>query len=447
MPPLPRIKPLLPDPLAAALFLLFLSGAKADEPTTTIKESFAPGQQFHIQSRFRGTATLTLPPEKDKQPTESLSKTAESVIDYDERVLENDGEGLPNRLLRVYSRIDFHNEIGKAKLDNTIREEVRRLVLMRDKGVKAPFSPDGPLLNSEIELVRIDVFTPLLAGILPSSPVKPGDSWKASETAVHELTDTQVESGSLDCKLDRIQTLSGRKVALIRFDGSVKGVNEDGPVSHELMGWLYFDLESNHICYLSLKGKRLLHDKDGKTTGSFEGTLTITRQAHATAPRLADTVAGELKLTPDGDNTLLLYDNEDLGLRFLYPRRWRIANVDAQSRQVTIDAENGNGVLLTLLPSKDVPTEAQYSQEIQKFIAEQKGQVFGTQKPRRVQSNPEVDYFGFEAEMKGQRLELDYYVARQHIGGVTVAARLIPENIKDLRPEVERIARSIVVTK
>ena len=446
MPPLSRIKPLLRDPLATALFLLFLSGAKADEPTA-IKESFAPGQQFHIQSRMRGTANLTLPSEKDKKEPESLIKTAESVIDYDERVLENDGDSMPNRVLRIYSRIDFHNEIGKAKLDNTIREAVRRLVLMRDKGVKAPFSPDGPLLNSEIELVRIDVFTPFLAGILPSSPVKPGDSWKANEAAVRELTDMQVESGSLDCKFDRLQTLSGRRVALIRFDGSVKGVNEDGPTSHELMGWLYFDLESNHICYLSLKGKRLLHDKDGKTTGSFEGTLTITRQAHAAAPKLADAVAGELKLTPDGDNTLLLYDNDDLGLRFLYPRRWRIANVDVQSRQVTIDAENGNGVLLTLLPSKDVPTEAQYSQEIQKFIAEQKGQIFGTQNPRRVQSNPEVDYFGFEAEMKSQRLELDYYIARQRIGGVTVAARLIPENIKDLRPEVERIARSIVVTK
>lgn len=436
----------LRDTLAASLFLLFLSALRADEPLA-LKEAFSAGQQFHVQSRMTGTANLALPPEKDKKEPESLSKTAESFIDYDERVLENDGDGLPNRVLRIYSRIDFQTAVGKERLKNTLREQVRRLVVMRDKSAKAPFSPDGPMMLSEMELVSKDIFTPMLTGLLPSSPVKPGDTWKASDAAVKELTDVQIESGSLGCRFVEVKNLNGRDLAFIHFDGSIYVINEDGPVRHELSGTLYFDLLTKHVCYLSLQGKRLLLDKEGRTHGTIEGTLTITRQAHIAAPKLADAVARELKLTPDSDNTLLLYDNDDLGLRFLYPRRWRIANVDSLTRQVSIDAEGGNGILLTLLGQKDVPTQEQYSKEVQRFIAEQKGQILGTQNPRRVQADPEVEYFGFEAEMKGQRLELDYYIARQRAGGVALHARLIPENVRDLRPEVERIARSIVVTK
>jgi hypothetical protein len=441
-----RKKSLLRDPLAALLFLIFLSGAKADD-AVALKETFVPGQRFHVQSHMAGTATLILPSEKDKKEPESLSKSASSSIDYDERVLENDADGMPNRVLRVYSRIDFRKEVGKEKLENTLRDRVRRLVLMREKGMKAPFSPDGPLLLSEIELVRTDVFMPLLSGLLPTNPVKPGDTWKASEAAIRELTDMQAESGTLECKLIEVKTLNGRSVAVISVNGTVKGVNEDGPVSHELSGPVYFDIDSKHISYASLRGKQLFLDKAGQTTGSIEGTLTITRQAGVSAPKLEDAAIRELKLTPDSDNTLLLYDNEDLGVRFLYPRRWHVANVDNQTRQIALDAENGNGILMTLLPLKDVPTPGQFDRENRQFIADQQGRILGTQKTQVVQSNPEVDYFGFEAELKGQRVELDYYIARQRTGGATVAARLVPENLQVLRPEVERIARSVFLTK
>jgi len=129
----------------ALLFLSSVSRATADEPLR-LQETFAAGQQFRVYSRMKGNSTLSLPPEKDAKSPQSLTKEDESAIDYVERVLENDADGLPNRMLRVYDRIDFRRTVGKEEMKNTVRESVRRLVVKRDAHFKVPFSPDGPLL-------------------------------------------------------------------------------------------------------------------------------------------------------------------------------------------------------------------------------------------------------------------------------------------------------------
>src|SRR5436190_14240493 len=103
-------------PLAIGTFALLLlssgSPAPADEPVR-LQETFTAGQQFRVYSRMKGTTTLALPPEKDAKSPQSLTKEDESSIDYVERVLENDGDGLPNRMLRVYDHIDFRRTVGK----------------------------------------------------------------------------------------------------------------------------------------------------------------------------------------------------------------------------------------------------------------------------------------------------------------------------------------------
>lgn len=408
-------------------------------------ETLKPGTQVRVTSRMNGVAQLSLPAEKDKKAGESLTKTAESRIEYDERILDADADGSPTRVLRIYRGIEFRKDIGKQQFRNTIRNGVRRLVVVRDKHLKMPFSPDGPMLISEIDLVRTDVFTPSLRGLLPANAVKPGEIWKANELAVRELTDVPLESGMLECKFEELTQLAGRSVASVRLSGAVRGVGEDGPVRHEINGRFYFDLESRHISYLSFQGKQVFLDKDDKPTGTIEGTFVLTRSMTRTAD-LDEAAIRQLKVEPDDENTQLLYDNEDLGLKFVYPRRWRVG--DIQGRQMMIDADNGNGILLTLEPLKSVPTAAQFEKESQQFIRDQQGRVLGTQPARRIQAAPrEVERFTIEAEMKNQRLVLDYFVLRQKDSGATISARLNVADFTTLRPEVERIVRSIELGK
>jgi len=430
---------------ALVLSLLFPFAAKSDEPLR-LKETFAVAQQFRVQSRMRGSDnTLAAVKDKDNKDDKAPRKHDDSDIDYVERVLELDGDGLPNRLLRVYDKVEFRRKIGEERMETTVREAARRMVVLREKNLEVPFSPDGPLLRSEIEVVRVDVFTPALAGLLPADAVKPGDTWKAAESAVRELTDIQPEDGSLACKFVEVTTFVGRKVAHVSVRGHVRGVNEDGPTRHEIDGHFFFDLQSQHLCYLSIKGRQLLLDKDGKEIGASEGTLTMTRQARLRHDKLGDDVCGRLQLTPDADNTLLLFEDDDIGVRFVYPRRWRFAGL--QNRQVMLEADGGNGILLTPVPLKEVPSPAQFAKEAQELIKSQGDLVLGISPARRVSSAPDVDQFTIEVKHLGKPQLIDYYTVRLRTTGATAATTLNPSDARELRPEIERMMRGLNVTK
>jgi hypothetical protein len=321
------------------------------------------------------------------------------------------------------------------------------MVVQRLQQSEVPFSPDGPLTWGEIDLVRTDVFTPALAGLLPERAVRPGDRWTAARSAVQELTDMErIDEGQIECHFEQVTTVSNRRHARVAFAGSVRGLNEDGPNRQQLDGYLFFDLESNHLSYLSLKGISWLLDTDGKAMGQVDGQFVLTRQAHTQPADLSSQALKGVALEANAENTLLLYENSDLGVRFLYPRGWRVAGV--HGRQVALDEAKGSGLLLTLEATARVPTGDQFLAESTTFLQQQKAKVVRTEPVRRVQAAPqELEHFALEAEVSGQRAWIDYYVIRQAPGGATLAARLLPDNLVALRKEVERIARSVIVQR
>jgi hypothetical protein len=433
-------------PLSSFLILtlwLMPSRAWSEEPIP-LREQFPPGYQYHVSTRVELSGSLALPAVKGQPAPKSLTVTGDSAIEYDERILTRGADDQVQKTARIYRRIDFQRKVGDRPQQNTIRPEVRRLIVLRHKNVEVPFSPDGPLMWGEIDLVRTDVFTPALAGLLPDKPVRVGDRWTAANPAIAELTDLEGLDGQVECRLEQLTTLQQRRHARIAFAGTVRGTNEDGPNRQQLDGYFFFDLESNHISYLYLKGVSSLLDKDGQVLGNITGRFVLTRQVQQRCPDLSDEALRGVPLEPDADHTLLLYDNPDLGVRFLYPRRWRVAGV--RGRQVAVDEANGSGLLLTLEPPARVPTGAQFLTEARDWLVQQKAKVLRTEAPRRVQEAPrELEHFAIEAEAVGQRFVMDYYVLRQQPGGATLAARLLPADLAGLQKEVERIARSVQI--
>jgi hypothetical protein len=433
--------------LPALLLLSFSSTGRAEEPVR-LEEAFPTGYQYHVSTRVQLTGTLTVPAEKDKPAPKPLDVIGESAIEYDERVLSVTTAGAVERTARIYRKLELQRKVGQRKQESTLRPEVRRLVLLRQKTTAVPFSPDGPLTWAEIDLVRTDVFTPALVGLLPDKAVSPGDKWPAAAGALQELTALEaIDEGSVECRLDQVSKVDGRRMARVNLAGSVKGTNEDGPNKQILDGYLFFDLESRHLSYLYLKGTHLMLDKDGKEVGRVEGYFILTRQANQKAKDLTDEALKGVAVEPDDSNTRLLYDNPDLGVRLLYPRRWKVAAV--QGWQVTLDAPDGSGLTLTLEPSARVPSGADFLKESQTYLQDKhKAKILNVQQPRKVQAAPqEVEQFGLEVEVEKQRVQMDYYVFRQAKGGGTIASRLQPMDLDALRKEVEGIARSVMVTK
>jgi hypothetical protein len=402
-----------------------------------------PGSQYVVNGRVEVTGSLTLPPEKGQTTPKTLPVSGNSVLDYKERILTiKDGE--VKTTLRVYKRLEFQRKVGEQAQQSALRSSVHRLVIMRHKQIEVPFSPDGPMTWNELDLIRTDVFTPALTGLLPAQAVRPGDTWNATTTAVQELTDLdKIETGGLTCKLEQLVTVNERRHARISFTGNIRGIGEDGPTSHQLDGSLFFDLVSNHISYLSMRGVQQLLDKDGKAVGKVEGTFVLTRRPE-TSKELADEVVRSLTLEPNADNTQLLYDNPDLGVRFLHPRTWRMAGV--RGNQVAIDERGGSGMLLTVEPLKNVPTAAQFLKETQTYLGQQKVKILRTDAPKQIQGPPKaIDQFALEIEVGKDRVVMAYWVLRQNAGGATIVARVVPQDQNRIAAELGKIVRSVQI--
>lgn len=429
--------------------LLGAVGPAYSQDAVTMAEAFRPGHAYTVDVRVKLDGKLALPAEKGKPP-QVLPVTGVSRLNYDERVLDPD-EPAHQKTARVYREVEFRRAVGANVQDAGIRPSVRRMVVIRAGDKKAPFSPDGPLTWGEIDVVRTDVFAPAaVAGLLPVGAVKPGQSWKATAAAVAELTDMhQIDDGGLAVELAGVAVVEGKRQARLRVFGTVRGVNVDGPNVQTLDGTAYYDLDAGLLTYLSVKGTHALLDgQTGNTVGVIDGQFVMTRKPLGTPPPdLSDASLRGVGLKPDGENTLLLYDDPNLGVRFLYPRGWKVGAV--QGKQVTLDhTQLGGGVLITVEPADKVPTAEAYLQEVTAFLQGEKATVTVGTKPAQVRPAPaQLDRFALDAAFEKEAARIEYAVVKQPDGGATVAARLPQATAADLRADVERVMRSLAVTK
>jgi hypothetical protein len=429
----------------AALFFAISPACLAAQEPLRLEERFDPGYLYRVSCRVDIKGTLALPPSKDAKAPTSLSVVGTSAIDYDERILPPLKDSKEERTVRLYRRMDFQRKVGAQAQETTLRPEVRRLVVLRHNQFEVPFSPDGPLLWNEIDLVRTDVFTPALVGILPGRDVKPGDAWLGSEAAMRELTDLEkLESAKLTCTLETVTTLAGRRFARIKLQGTIQGVGEDGPARHDLDGYYLFDLESRHLSYLFVQGSHYLLDKDGKALGKIDGSFTLTREPKDDVKELSDTALRGVALEPNEENTLLLMEVPELGVRFLHPRRWHVASV--AGNQIALDEQQGSGLLITIEPLEKTPSGAQFLAEARAWLGGKKATIYKWDNAKAVPGTT-LENFALDVELDKQRVLLDYYVARLPFGGATFVARLTPADQEVLRREVARIARSVEIAK
>ncbi|HYV37364.1 MAG TPA: hypothetical protein VE988_16770 [Gemmataceae bacterium] len=430
--------------LVTATLIFWAPALAFGQEQVRLVEALPPGAQYNVSCRVDVTGSLTLPLEKGQTTPKTLAVSGTSVIDYHERVLTLNPQQHVKTTIRMYRKLDFERKVGDQRQSTTLRPEVRRMVILRQNQVEVPFSPDGPMTWNELDLVRTDVFTPALVGLLPAQAVKLNDRWQAAAYSIQELTDLdKIEEGIVTCQLDQLTKVNGRRQARVSFKGAVRGVGEDGPTRHTLDGYLLFDAESNHISYVTVRGTQQLLDKDGKTVGKIEGTFVLTRRPEASKD-LSDAVLRTLKLEPNEDNTQLLYDNPELGLRFLHPRRWRVAGVRGQ--QLGLDENSGSGLLLTLEPLKELPTAAQFLQESRTYLEQQKAKILRVDPVRQLQGGAKaVDQFALEVEIGGQKALMNYFVLRQAKGGATIAARVQPAQQNLILQDLEKIVKSMQI--
>lgn len=180
--------------------LLLLLTAFAGEPSAeavTLAEPFKLGHTTKVEVQVKLTGKLALPPTEKGKAAQLVEVAGTSKLVYEEpppetrrRGTPENGPRLPRGFLRAHGGRDEagrgHSAVGAADGHHQGRR------------AEGAFSPDGPMTWGEIDVVRTDVFNPLIPGLLPATAVKPGQSWKASAAAVAELTDMEkIEDGSI----------------------------------------------------------------------------------------------------------------------------------------------------------------------------------------------------------------------------------------------------------
>jgi hypothetical protein len=429
--------------LFVLLTVLAVACPSRGEDAVRLTEKSAAGTMFRVHSTSDVAGELFAPVAKDKPP-ERVKISGKSTIDYAERILAVDAKDADHKALRVYEKIEFRKTAGDRTDEMTLRPAVRRLVVMKKGPAKVPFSPDGPLTWGEIDMLRTDFVVAALAGLLPDKDVKPGETWKAGAAAIAELTDLEkVESGELTCTFEKIEVVGPRTVAHVSFTGTLLGVNVDGPTRQSLNGRLQVDIGNQYICFLRIEGQHALLDGDGKEAGKITGTFELTRQPATGLAVLADAVVEKLDLNPSEENTRLLYDSEEMGVRFVHSRNWRV--VRTTGRQITLDETDGAGLLITLDTADGIPKAARFLQEAIKELKERGATLTNRTGPDRLADG--VERFTLDANVGNEKVAMDYVVIRQDKGGATLAARLPAAQREARMKELERLARSFAVTR
>ncbi len=398
-----------------------------------LRENFHPGYQYRVSCRTQILGKIIV--QAKEFPVQGSAK-----IDYDERILPHK-VGAGERTVRVFQEMTFQRKVGNEPQDISLRPEVRKLVILRHNNHEVPFCPTGPLKWNEIDLVRTDVFTPALVGLFANLPVKPGDRWSAEESAVRELTDLEkITKGTLQCHFVEVQTQLDRPHAIVTFKGTIDGVGEDGPTQHQLDGVLHFDLQGAFLRTMTIAANHNLVDAQGKPQGQIQGTFVLTRKPGAQNPELADAAVARIPLEPNDDNTQLLFEDADLGVHFIYSRRWRVGKIEG--KQIYLDERQGNGVLLTLESADKLPKAETFQAEVHAWLQKNQAKITGAENPRGVPAPTQISQFAYSAEMQGKAVILDYFVVNVGTSGAIFAGRLNAAHAVLLRPDVERMARS-----
>ncbi len=422
------------------LALLGLPLVPAAAEPVPLRESLTVGSAYRIETSVRISGRIR----REGSHTPESVVTGTSRTAYVERILPA-GPGETFKTIRHYQTVEKFRSIDDATEEATLRPAVRRLVLIARNGQRAPFSPDGPLTWAEIDLIRTEVFVPhVVTELLPSRPVQVGDRWPAGPLAVRELTDLEtIDAGELTLEAVGWTTVNQRKVLRLRLGGTVRGHNALGYHRHHLDGTVYYDPALPGLVYLSLKGTHELLDPQQQVIGVVEGTFTLSRVAVDELPKqLTDKALGQIDLQPTVDNTLLLFEDATLGLRFLYPRGWRVGMI--RGPQVAVDHARGSGLLLTVEPAEQLPTAEAYLEEVKAFIQKRNVQLQLRQAPvADARAASRTVRFSLEAQFGMVRERLEYAVVRDGPRGVTVAGRLHAADVEQLLPEFERIVRSI----
>ncbi|MEX0717369.1 MAG: hypothetical protein WD066_12315, partial [Planctomycetaceae bacterium] len=303
----------------AISFAACASAFAADAEPVTLAEPAESGRVFEVRSELSVEGKIEVALGGGRSETHPLD--VEADLRYLERRLSGTGRDARTlRSLRQYTRAGSKIVVDKETSFYRLRPELARVVAQGLPGGIERHSPAGPLTRIELDLLRMPGDSLAMVGLLPASPVRPGEEWTPASWVAPMLADLEaVVKNELTCKLDSVVG----DIATVSFEGKLEGASDGAETSIALAGSFGFDVRNNHIRSLALRQteKRSV----GAVSPGLEviATVELTRAPAEAAGPLAEEAARAIPLDPPPESLLLTFQTPGEAA-FLHDRGWHL---------------------------------------------------------------------------------------------------------------------------
>ena len=201
--------------------------------------------------------------------TASIPMTAESLQVYYEQ-LTRDSDNLSIAARRQYLEATSSGSIQQTKNNLRLRDESKELIVRLHQGRTVTYGENVQLSHSELELLRTPLVSIHLERVLPTTPVKQGETWQLTPASMSSLFDLNT--------VDRAE-VSGRLAsfdngqAKLEFTGSLDGMIDGVSTKLNFAAKALYDRQQRVITWMamSLNEKRMT----GKAEPGFDVSAQI----------------------------------------------------------------------------------------------------------------------------------------------------------------------------
>lgn len=265
-------------------------------------------------------------------------------------------------------------EIAKASLkasDHTetkeLSEQHRRVRAILRDGKTQLFAEEGQLSRAELDVISLPGDSLAVYKLLPGKTVSVGDQWKHDADDLAALLNLDhVGVNETKSQLDGIE----RGLAKMRLTGLIKGSADGVATQMRVVADYRYDTILKRVSWLQLNIEE--HREAGLLNPEFVVNAELRMLIEPAQERLAIRPVKD----PTDDLLLLQFADDELGLRLLYPRQWRI--VDDRPQHLTFRLTKGdkNVAQCALSRLADLPAGRQlgleeFQSDIQKTLEKQ----------------------------------------------------------------------------
>lgn len=294
--------------------------------------------------------------------------------EFDEKRLSA-GSDQDARAIRHYSKAEADIRVDRGSMKNTLRDDVRLIGIQAGSESATLYSPLGPLVRDELELLKVAGESIVWNRLLPATPVAIGDTWKPTDAALAMLLNIEVVTAN-EVQGKFVSVEDG--LAMLELAGHLTGAIGGVGTEFELKAKLNFHQKQQRITWLAmgLKEKRAI----GHAEPGFEITSRVRWSATplSSSGYLTDKVLKDVPLEFSPGMTLLAHNSDAGGFQLMHDRRWQVM-ADHRDAAILRLIDNGDLIAqcnLSRLP--DLPLDKRPALDaFQREVASTLGQNFG----------------------------------------------------------------------